>query len=423
MKWFKFKVALAAAVVSMFISGCGTDSPQACAYKVQQNLDGGEYVAVIAELNNSSSVCYQAGGFTKEAGYENLGAAYVGAAGFDVSGLIKLFSEINIEDAISLSSSGDFNRSNPDQVKKGVALVSTLSKHLGANGSAYLDKAGATYASIVSTAGVNCGATFDAKYTVACKLKDLNGTGEKLGNLVKQANSASAVTTSLGDDLGAFLSFTSKVEANSTTPDRTNVNDNNSSDDGEVLKCAFTDSNKTDGNCSEPTITYNNDHNATFRTVNGNDNNFTYLVKIFDVNDTNNDDNGSATYIKLIGFDGFVYSPATTKDYCDINFTSCKDVNMSTSPKCYPCPVVNDANNTISSTSDGLLSVVNGDDTTFIEAFLPADINLTAYETNATDSNSTPLVAYIRDQSDSNATGPLTSEEIALLLELFNGGN
>lgn len=78
----------------LLFSGCGGGSDEAsCRFEVQQNLDTGNYAAVIAELSNENSACR--GAYLNNEFQIDLGAAYMGEAGLSLSDIIGL---IGVED-------------------------------------------------------------------------------------------------------------------------------------------------------------------------------------------------------------------------------------------------------------------------------------------------------------------------------------
>lgn len=73
----------------LLFSGCGGGSDDAsCRFEVQQNLDTGNYAAVIAELSNENSECRSA--YLNNEFQVDLGAAYMGEAGLSLSDIIAL---------------------------------------------------------------------------------------------------------------------------------------------------------------------------------------------------------------------------------------------------------------------------------------------------------------------------------------------
>ena len=73
----------------LILTGCGGGSDAAsCRFNVQQNLDTGNFNAVITELSNPSSACIAA--YNTGELQIDLGAAYMGESGFGVSDIISL---------------------------------------------------------------------------------------------------------------------------------------------------------------------------------------------------------------------------------------------------------------------------------------------------------------------------------------------
>lgn len=96
------KVILSSLSALVLLIGCGSESESdaaACRFSVQQNLDQGNYAAVIAELTNPASACYAA--YNGDEWQLDLGAAYMGQAGLSVSDIISL---IGVQDNANSSS-------------------------------------------------------------------------------------------------------------------------------------------------------------------------------------------------------------------------------------------------------------------------------------------------------------------------------
>lgn len=80
--------------LTLLLTGCGnSDEAASCRFDVQLNLDSGNFEAVIAELTNPSSACYDA--YNGDEWQIDLGAAYMGRAGLGTSDIIGL---IGVED-------------------------------------------------------------------------------------------------------------------------------------------------------------------------------------------------------------------------------------------------------------------------------------------------------------------------------------
>ncbi|MDF1880217.1 hypothetical protein JHD50_02685 [Sulfurimonas sp. MAG313] len=83
-------------VATMFmLSGCGDtgDSAASCRFEVQNNLDSGDFKAVIAELNQPNSACFSA--YNSNEWLIDLGAAYMGESGLSMSEILTLIGGAN----------------------------------------------------------------------------------------------------------------------------------------------------------------------------------------------------------------------------------------------------------------------------------------------------------------------------------------
>ncbi len=74
--------------MALLFSGCGGSDESSCRFEVQQNLDAGNYAAVIAELDNPNSECRSA--YLNNEFQIDLGSAYMGDAGLSLSDIIAL---------------------------------------------------------------------------------------------------------------------------------------------------------------------------------------------------------------------------------------------------------------------------------------------------------------------------------------------
>ena len=412
MHWFKTTLVTATLASTFLLSGCGEDnSNQECVYEVQMSLDKGDYDTTIELLENDGTC---GGEFTQEEGLQNLGAAYIGAAGFDLDGLIQFATDVDISEILELDLDALSDPAALADVTDLLDSMATALNNLFSN-VPKLDDAAETYKEIIALPGNSCdNETQSSALTVACALQDFNST--QIQEILDMLTSVTGLTGGLGDDLDIFLSAAS-FDSNASHPNRDNVNDNEDADEFEVFTCSFAegDNNSSiDGNCSEPTITYVNKETVIF-TKAGLD--FNYLVNEFEVNDTNANDGGNAKYIRLIDLNSLILAaPATVDGNCTApSMLECSEVSLTATPKCYPCPVISDEGNT-STSSDALLDLVNDE-----ESPLVAELGIDLSEYENTDSNSTPLTQYIRAQSDSNETSDeLTAEEIADFLAIIN---
>lgn len=397
MKWFIHTASVL--FVAAMLSGCGQESDQACAYDVQQNLDQGNWDAVISTLSNGGT-CN--GYLTKEQAQDNLAAAYLGKGGFVLSNLASLFEEAKKE----FTKIEDINVTDPATLKK---LAKLVDKYIGKKGEENLNKAKVIYQQIQKDSGVDCNTSNKSgRLVLACNMiKTVDG--------IAQGQQGSTLVTALGDDFDTFLeSMDSNI---SYGPN--DVNENNKSDKQDVLICNVADAKKDVnattqiGICADKTITYKDEGEANF-TKNGKT--YTFWHRIFNVEDVRDPDvEGNKTFERLIDRNGTIVSPATLSGTCYLDFSE-NNCTLASNTSCYPCPVIND-DGTTTTVADGLLAVINSDNTALFESLLPEDANLTQDE----NSTSSALVDYIRrENNDTNSTGPLTAEELAAALELFS---
>jgi len=89
--------------LSLALSGCGGGSDEAsCRFDVQQNLDTGNFDAVITELSNPNSACSNS--YVENDLQIDLGAAYMGQAGLGITDIITM---LTAESAASSPSTFD----------------------------------------------------------------------------------------------------------------------------------------------------------------------------------------------------------------------------------------------------------------------------------------------------------------------------
>ena len=75
--------------LALLFTGCGGDSDEAsCRFAVQQNLDTGNFAAVIAELSDPSSACLST--YAASDWQIDLGASYMGLAGLGITDIVGL---------------------------------------------------------------------------------------------------------------------------------------------------------------------------------------------------------------------------------------------------------------------------------------------------------------------------------------------
>lgn len=312
---------------ALLLSGCGADSDAACAYQAEQDLDQGNYDAVITSLDNNGT-CN--GALSQVDAWTNLAGAYMGKAGIKLSDL-----------AATVIGNAD-----ADPMATFLATFGALATTTGLQS---MSSAGEVYSYIRLAEGVtDCNATgLSATVTDSCFYEDLVNTIETVSIM-------SAV-------MGDALEFLSTPAVAGSIDD---VNNNTTADALEVSGCGIADATVPGPlACStEATIAFTTDANVTFSdgTV--------LRPRTFTIDSTATG-LGDQTYFRMLD----AVAPVTTSGVCGLDFlttASCStdaDINMA---GCYPCPVIVDGA-AISST-DAILTAVNdgaieGVDATVIE--------------------------------------------------------
>ena len=328
MKWL-YSSMFTILTTALLVTGCGADSDAACAYQAEQDLDQGNYDAVITSLENNAT-CN--GALSQVDAWTNLAGAYMGKAGIRLSDLAETV--IGNADADPMAT-----------------FLATFGELATTSGLQSMSSAGDVYSYIRLAEGVtDCTATgLSATVTDSCFYEDLVNTIETVSIM-------SAV-------MGDALDFLSTPPVTGSADD---VNDNAIADALEVSGCGIADATSVDGACANPvdsSINFTTDANVTFSDG-------TILrPRTFVVTDLASDSGGSQSYFRMLD----AAAPVTTSGACGLDFlttTSCSadaDVDMA---GCYPCPVIVDGA-AISST-DAILTAVNdgaveGVDATVIE--------------------------------------------------------
>ena len=335
MKRFFNSTTILILATALLISGCGSDSDEACAYAVEQDLDQGNYDSVISTLDNNGT-CN--GALSQIDAWMNAGAAYMGTAGLTMSSLLGSVLDSNSSDAMT-------------------GFMTSFASSATSEGLNALNSAQTIYGYIATNEGVVCANLDPLTASSAAKAACLNNT------LVVMTQAVGTLSAVLGD-LSLLTADISGTE--------NDVNDNNSSDEIEVTSCAVAEAG-LDGPrvcASETSIAYADDANVTFTdgtvSLNVIPRSFTVAASGAGLSF------GDKTYYKLIDRSGLVASPVTTSGVCktDFSIVDCgEDVNVSTG--CYPCPVVIDG--ATSTTTEGLLDIINGGELDALTALLPAD--------------------------------------------------
>lgn len=316
-------------VIFLTFTGCGDDTTDdSCAYAVQQNLDEGNFDLVIASLENNQTC---GGELSQEDAWLNLAAAYMGKSGLTMGNLLGAVTDSNSSDAMT-------------------SFMTSFATSATAEGLANMDYAKEIYAYISSSA--DCNTTQTGAKAEACLYTGMVTLTEAVGSL-------SAI---LGSETLQLLSAT-------TLANTDDVNGNGKADGLDVTVCAISDANSSVSPCST-------DASISFTSIA--DINFTktpfsalYTVRTFTVSGTGQDD---INFTKLIDVDAVIPSPVTTSGYCKTDFTACPTLNVAGG--CYPCPVV--INSAATTSTTGLLSIINGSNLDALSSFLPADDNNTA---------------------------------------------
>ena len=360
MKLSFFLISLTTAMLSF--TGCGDDTTDdACAYAVQQNLDEGNFDLVIASLENNETCNGQ---LTQTDAWLNLAAAYMGKSGLTMGNLLGAVTDSNSSSAMS-------------------SFMTSFATSATAEGLANMDYAKSIYSYISSSA--DCNTTQTGAKAEACLYSGMVTLTEAVGSL-------SAI---LGSETLTLLSTTVVNDS----PD--DVNQNNTADGIDVTACAISDAALADGVCSAPA----NVNFASVAAVTFSKTGFSadYTPRTFTVIATGTQSN--TDYVKLMDLTAAIKSPVTTNGLCRSDFSSCSTVDVAGG--CYPCPVVIDGVATTSTT--GLLSIINGSDLDALSSFLPVD------DTNTAADITQDLKDSIRGTTgDSSA---ITEAELATFLQ------
>lgn len=346
MKWL-YTGTITVLTTALLLTGCGADSDAACAYQAEQDLDNGNYDAVIASLENNGT-CN--GALTQVDAWTNLAGAYMGKAGITLADLAATV--IGNTDADPMA-----------------VFLETFGSLATTTGLQSMSSAAEVYGYIRLAEGFpDCNTLTGASATVvdSCFY-------EELVNTIETVSIMSAV---MGDAL-EFL--TTPVVSGSI--DDVNVND--TADALEVTGCAIADATTpaaTSQVCSTVATVAFIDAATDVTFSDG-----TVLTpRTFTVTDSTGVPYGNQSYYRMMD----PLSPVTTSGVCGLDFlttTTCStDANINMAG-CYPCPVIVDGA-AISST-DAILTAVN--DGTI------AEVNATQIEQGCWDAEAAIPVAHI----------------------------
>lgn len=308
MKWL-YLSAVTVLISVLLLSGCGSNSDEACAYKVEQDLDHGEYDAVIAELENGGT-CN--GALSQNAAWTNLAGAYLGKAGISLGGLAaNLLGDTSADPmAAFLTAFGDIGTTNGLQ---NLTNATTVYGYIRLNESA-------SFTSCNNITGASAVVVDSCFY-------------EELANTVKTVSIMSSV-------LGGALEFLSTEVVSGSIDD---VNENNNSDELEVTGCAIGDANATvslmaDTVCNNDDGSLSLEFNSTAPVLFSNGHTLTPMNFTVTASGAGLA-HGDQSYYRLINHEGLIPSPVSTSGACTLSLATCSTID---NVNCFPCPIVVD---------------------------------------------------------------------------------
>ena len=332
-----YKKILAASLVAaaVLFSGCGNEDTT-CRIGVQQAIDQGRYNDAIADLQGQCATA-----FTRSDLNMNLAAAYMGKSGYSVSDIADMLinSDNNGSDAFASFISSVDKKKNPDSLPLLTKANNYFLYAIGQNP----NSDASTFCTIENINNSN-----DSRLTNACLYIGFNQT----------ITAANTITYLTGNIDGLVESIN---DSNSTPYDMRASLD--------ALVWATTSS-----------YTPKSDTNITALDVNITNVPFTHIAVEYD-------DNGSKeTFYRLAKSSVRDANNTTviTDGYCDSdgNRTACEGIenddgsintNLTAASSCYACPVMLDANSTLS-VADLLVNTLNGGSDTIAAVSGDADI-------------------------------------------------
>lgn len=366
MKWLYSSAIYTALAASLFFTGCSQDTPEACAYGVEQDLDQGRYNDVISNLA-ANPTCD--GEMTADEANIARGAAYMAKAGLTLGELASIILDSNETDPTASFMIAFAEKANTEVLQS-------------------LTSADAAYALVIGD--VNCSDENATKTSY-------EGSACFYQNLATTVQTMSVMAASFGDALTVTV----------TQGDENDTNNNGTADAMEITGCAIAEASAPDGTCDETTITYTVDTNVTFS------DGLTLAPRTFNVDGTlSGRANPAVTDVKMMT----ALSPITTNGVCTADYvtTTCNDtVNISTG--CYPCPVVVDGA-AVESTTVVVAAINEGS----VEGVTPEEMEQTCYDAEVT-AGLTPL--HVCDytgklDTDNDSIGTITDVEFARIMTL-----
>ena len=375
MKWLYSSAIYTALAASLFFTGCSEDTPEACAYGVEQDLDQGRYNDVIANLA-ANPTCD--GEMTADEANMAKGAAYMQKAGLTLSELASTVLDSNETDPTAAFMTAFADKANSEVLQS-------------------LSSADAAYALVVGD--VNCtddNATKTAVESSACFYQ----------NLATTVQTVSIMAASLGDAVSFLTTPVVQGDANDT-------NNNGTADAMEITGCAIADASTTTGTnvtCStESTVKFTVGSLVQFTDLN-------VTPRTFNV--TNVTAHADYVEVKMMT----ALSPVTTNGVCTADYvtTTCNDT-VNIAGGCYPCPVVVDGG-AVESTEVVVDAINEG----AIEGVTPDEMEQTCYDaetaliTAGTPMSPVHLCDTPNDTSadTSDSQGTITDIEFARIMTL-----
>ncbi len=324
-----FLLIIGLAGCNAFESNSNKNSSEACKFEVSQALDQGEYDRAIELLNGT---CRDA--FTPEERNMNLGAAYLGKAGYDIPSLVN-----------------DILESKDESTDPFAEFISRASQK-GDAGKAikYLDKAKYYYIQALKAAGfTDCNSTKinaisdpseRSLIKDICLFKGISQVSQSATSfnlLLKTTNE----TTSIEDVVEAW----STGEIENACQD---VDNNDVVDAAQFASCALEYATKgSSSSCNSVFLT-----NGTFG---HNGKNFE-VVKLQIQSSVPGCDN--KTDYKVLEISNGSKILVLTDGFCNINNgTKCNGTNENTG--CFPCPIVSDSENKTYTVVDTIVETIN----------------------------------------------------------------
>ena len=316
---YKKVISISLVAMAAMFSGCG-NSDTTCRIDVQKAIDEGRYDDAIADMNGSCKNAFDASDLNM-----NLASAYMGKSGYSVSDISDMLINNNGDNGDAFSSF--ISDTNAKKTDNSLPLLTKAKSYyvqaIGGNEGVCTDD--------------NLSAINNSRWTNACLYIGFNETVKTAATVSHLTNNVSGVVDAINSDSATPYDMNASMDALSW------VTDENFS--------------KNDTNITASPIT-----------INGN----SYANIIVEYNNTTS----SKTFYRLAKSSVRETNNTTliTDGYCDTdgNKSKCADINNSdgsinlskqNSQNCYACPVMLDANTSLSVTDSLVDALNNGTDT------------------------------------------------------------